>query len=155
MHIKTAVFTILFFSTIFTTSPAASGQQIKRNPDGTVEVMDEETVYSHSTAPSTRQSTAPSRRSSRSGSGRIPAYTKHLPGVTVKRNANGTVEVTDTAMTRGSRKVESSLSKSSLSSKGSVKRIGSYKHNYSDLSVKRNADGTVEVVDTSSSSRRH
>lgn len=161
----------------------ASGQTIKRNPDGTVEVSDDETPVQPVRA-SSRKSSSSSRRSG-GASGRIPAYTKRMGGVTVKRKADGTIDIIDnetgysSSGGSGSRKAGTSygdgvavtrhadgrvdVHDTTMSSGGSARRsasakhsgrVGSYKVNHGDVAVKRNADGTVEVTDTSSSTRR-
>ena len=80
--------------------------------------------------------------------GEIGAYTKKSGGVTVKRSANGTIEVMDeeTVYTP-----HSSAGFRSNKKRGSV---GSYVRKGSGSTVKRNADGTVEVTDTSATNRK-
>ena len=69
----------------------SGGVTVKRAANGTIEVMDEETVYTpHS---------SPGFRSGKKSGGKVGAYVKKSAGSTVKRNADGTVEVTDTSST--------------------------------------------------------
>ncbi len=184
------VCSILISGIFFTAVPlSALAQTIKRNPDGTVEVSDDETTLapqpvstSYKKSAAGKSSKAPAKRGA--ASGRIPAYTKKMGGVTVHRNPDGTIEVVDNEMksapvsrTSG-RKGGTSYGNGvaltrhpdgrvdvhdttmsthgSSGSRAAVKsgRVGAYKANHGDVSVKRNADGTVEVTDTSSSTRR-
>lgn len=80
--------------------------------------------------------------------GNVGAYTKKSAGVTVKRNANGTIEVTDEETVYAP---HTSPGFRSGKKRGSV---GSYVRKSAASTVKRNADGTVEVTDTSATTRR-
>lgn len=168
--------------------PSVPAQTIKRNPDGTVEVSDDDVgpPQTHSSAGhhASSQRAGSSRKAVRTGSGRIPAYTKKMGGCTVHRHADGTIDVVDDtenappsrhrsasgghrsgttygngqAITRhpdGTVDVrDTTMSSGPVAHRGGKGTIGSYKHNYSDVSVKRNADGTVDVVDTSPTTHR-
>lgn len=79
---------------------AVVAQTVKRHPDGTVEVSDDDQGASpqRSARSSSKSSKGASSAKHSSSNVRIPAYTKRMGGVTVHRNANGTVEVTDNDM---------------------------------------------------------
>ena len=154
---------LLLATLVLSISLPVCAQTVKRNPDGTVEVSDDDTSYtpvqhsSSSSAGSRKSSKRSSHSAARSGgSGRIPAYTKNMGGCTVHRNADGTIEVTDNDASTvhysggGTRKASSSSS----SRRGGSGSIPAYTKHHGDVSVKRNADGTVEVTDTSSSTKR-
>lgn len=80
-------------------------QTVKRHADGTVEVIDEETIYTPHTSPGFQK-----HGSSRAGK-RIGAYKVNHGDVSVKRNADGTVEVMDTSSTTRRRPVQNKASK--------------------------------------------
>lgn len=139
---------LILFAFAFTApSPA---QSVKRNPDGTVEVYDDD-VHSAPAPRAVSRSTAKKGSRSSGASGKIPAYTKRSGGVTIKRNADGTVDIIDNDMGSTPQTGRSSSTKGKRRAVGSV---GAYKVNHGDVSVKRNADGTVDVIDTSSTTRR-
>lgn len=167
---------------------SADAQRVKKNPDGTVEVYDEESSPAPKPASSSYSSVKKSHAGGASGavhkqsSGKIPAYTKKGNGVTVSRHADGTVDVYDSSETAPQGKssaassraetryaagqavtrhsdgrvdvYDSTMSSPPSSSGSSGNKIGAYKKNYGDVSVKRNANGTVDVVDTSSTTIR-
>lgn len=84
-------------------------------------------------------------------SGNIGAYTKKSGGVTVKRNANGTIEVMDEETVYTPHTSPGFRSGKKRSAGG---RVGAYVRKNADSTVKRNADGTIEVTDTSSTTRK-
>lgn len=148
---------------VFSLCLPAFAQTVKRNPDGTVEVMDDDTSYTpvqHSSSSSGGSKKAGKRSASRAhssgGSGRsIGSYTRSMGGCTVHRNADGTIEVSDNDAST----VHWSNGKNTHSGGGSSRagkggRIPAYTKHHGDVAVKRNADGTVEVTDTSSTTKR-
>ena len=84
----------------------SGGVTVKRNANGTIEVMDEETVYTPHTSPGFRSG------KKRSAGGRVGAYVRKNADSTVKRNADGTIEVTDTSSTTRKSVVKAKSAKS-------------------------------------------
>ena len=62
-----------------------NGVTTRRNANGTVDVIDQESIYAPHTSPGFRND--------------VGSYVRSSGGSTVKRNANGTVEVIDTSST--------------------------------------------------------
>lgn len=84
----------------------SGGVTVKRNSNGTIEVMDEETVY-------TPHTSAGFRSGKKRSTGRVGSYVRKSADSTVKRNADGTIEVTDTSSTTRNSAVKSKSTKSS------------------------------------------
>lgn len=110
------------------------GVTVKRNPDGTVDIIDNEMKQ-------TSFSTA--------GGG---ASVSSAPGVSITRHSDGRVDVRDTEMSRFADLKAKTTKKAQAGRKAAS--TGSSTQNQGDLSVKRNADGTIDVIDTSSTTRR-
>lgn len=101
----------------------SGGVTVKRNANGTVEVMDEETVY--------EPHTSPGFRGSKKRGGTVGSYVRKTAGSTVKRNADGTVDVIDTSSTTrkssATAKKSSATESSASSSKNTAKTISKKK----------------------------
>jgi hypothetical protein len=180
---RTFLLCVLLLAFLSSEMQFASAQRVKKNPDGTVEVYDEDTASAPPAPVSTskKHSAASKAGAGKASTGKVSAYTKKSNGVTVTRHADGTVDVYDSSVDSSpqhSSHSSSSRAGTSYSAGQKVTRhsdgrvdvydttmtaapaktragkLGSYKKNYGDVSVKRNADGTVEVVDTSSTTRR-
>lgn len=148
-------------------SKYSDGVTVRKNPDGSIETFDTGSVTSsrsHSAAPHRTVSSARSKppKSTAGSTGVHKFVHKYDKGVTVKKNPDGTIEVTGYTGVApvASEKAQSNVkaghsAKSSNSAKtGAVSKVrrrtaGRPKGhaNYGDVKVIRNPDGSIETFD--------
>lgn len=129
---------ILICGLVNHTSYSAHAQQINKHPDGTIEVIDD------GSTPAGTAEYVPPKASSRVSAGstsrkqttyrKIPAYTKRMGGVLVKRHADGSVEIVDETMKSAPVWHKNTRAPRTTHGNGQV--------------ITRHADGSITVTDT-------
>ena len=151
IRVKLIVAAVVLISGAVLETQSTCAQQIKRFPDGTIEVTDQGSGYDTQVkvndarvsekvqAVPVSYSRSPVLTRNVKNNLCLPAYTRRMGGVTVTRHADGTIDVVDNTMSFAPAAGNSLKSKSSCAG---------------DVAIIRHADGRVDVRDTSMTSNQ-